>query len=74
VVRPPLRGRRDDARRLVEGVRRTVAKTIVPPGRGDAEAPRERAAEERLAIDVDARFDAARARLRSSVAPRDDEE
>ncbi|MGH2840111.1 MAG: hypothetical protein ACRDKY_04715 [Solirubrobacteraceae bacterium] len=74
-MRPPLRGKRDAARRLVDGARRAVAEAIAPPQRGDAgeESP-EVARDARPAGDIDARFDAARERLRSKVAPREETE
>jgi len=69
-VKPPLRGKRAVARRLVDGVRRSVADVIAPPARDTGQAP---PAEAAAPDDVDARFDAARERLRSTVAPPDDD-
>jgi hypothetical protein len=69
-VKPPLQGRRDAARRLVDGVRRTVAEVIAPAARVDiAEKPRESARPTAPVSDSDARFDAARERLRTTIAP-----
>lgn len=77
-MRPPLQGRRDAARRLVDGVRRTAAELIAPARQDEPTEPKEQieptsptAAATPLPADSDARIDAARARLRANVAPRD---
>jgi hypothetical protein len=60
----------------MDGVRRSVAETIAPPRRsGRADPLRDEPTRPARADgEVDARFDAARERLRSSVAPRDEED
>jgi hypothetical protein len=55
---------------LVDGVRHAVADVISPPARDTGQAP---PAESPAPDDVGARFDAARERLRSTVAPPDDD-
>jgi hypothetical protein len=62
---------------LVDGVRRSVADVIAPQERGEVSEDQPRPAvrrEERPAGDIDARFDAARERLRSRVAPPPDDD
>jgi len=56
-------------------VRRSVAEVIAPPWRARAGEPPADAPDrsEAPAVDTDARFDAARERLKSKVAPPDEE-
>jgi hypothetical protein len=59
---------------LVDGLRRSVVEASAPPRANDASGAPGAPAERVVGAEADARFDAARERLRSTVAPPDDDD